>query len=131
MEDVFGVSDGHNHSSLPAGTVSGGLDGKGHLGYAAQPGLAPFGPDVFNNAGGGGHGGPGHGGAVPWLPASTGIGFAAIAAAGVLVWYRRDRRTSLPRRATATGEDVAGEPCLPWSSRSWRRARSASGSQRH
>ena len=32
---------------LVAGTVCGGLDGKGHLGYAAQAGLAAFGPDVF------------------------------------------------------------------------------------
>jgi len=38
MEDLFRV-----------GTVSPGLDGEGHIGYAAQPGLAPFGPDVFNN----------------------------------------------------------------------------------
>jgi Phosphoesterase family len=38
MEDLFRV-----------GTVSPGLDGAGHIGYAAQPGLAPFGPDVFNN----------------------------------------------------------------------------------
>ena len=37
MEDLFNVG----HSSQ-------GLDGKGHLGYAAQPGLAPFGRDVFN-----------------------------------------------------------------------------------
>ncbi|MDQ1560728.1 MAG: hypothetical protein QOE85_69, partial [Actinomycetota bacterium] len=36
---------------LPAGTVSGGIDGKGHLGFAAQSGLRPFGRDVFNNAG--------------------------------------------------------------------------------
>ena len=49
MEDVLGVSSGHDHATLPAGTVSGGLDGKGHLGFAAQAGLAPFGPDVFNN----------------------------------------------------------------------------------
>jgi hypothetical protein len=39
MEDLFGVA-----STAP------GLDGLGHLGYAAQPGLNPFGPDVFNNA---------------------------------------------------------------------------------
>jgi Phosphoesterase family len=39
MEDLFGVA-----SSSP------GLDGEGHLGYAAQPGLVPFGPDVFTNA---------------------------------------------------------------------------------
>jgi hypothetical protein len=29
--------------------ASPGLDKKGHVGYAAQPGLAPFGKDVFNN----------------------------------------------------------------------------------
>ena len=33
--------------TLVAGTVCGGLDGEGHIGYAAQPGLADFGPDVF------------------------------------------------------------------------------------
>ena len=36
IEDLFDV-----------GHVSRGLDGKGHIGYAAQPGLAPFGTDVF------------------------------------------------------------------------------------
>jgi hypothetical protein len=36
MEDLFGVS-----------ADSQGLDGEGHIGYAAQPGLAPFGCDVF------------------------------------------------------------------------------------
>ena len=50
MEDLFNVA--------PA---SPGLDGQGHLGYAAQPGLAPFGPDVFTNPDGyfpfGGYGG--------------------------------------------------------------------------
>ena len=53
MEDLFQVSRGHDHAPLPAGTVSGGLDGHGHLGYAAQPGLRVFGPDVFTNPGGG------------------------------------------------------------------------------
>jgi hypothetical protein len=38
MEDLFSV-----------GRVSRGLDGAGHIGYAAQPGLAPFGSDVFTN----------------------------------------------------------------------------------
>ena len=38
MEDLFNV-----------GWASPGLDGSGHLGYAAQPGLAPFGVDVFTN----------------------------------------------------------------------------------
>jgi hypothetical protein len=31
------------------GIVRGGDDGLGHLGYAAVPGLKPFGTDVFNN----------------------------------------------------------------------------------
>ena len=30
------------------GLTSGGSDGLGHLGFAAAPGLTPFGPDVFN-----------------------------------------------------------------------------------
>ncbi|HVC85343.1 MAG TPA: alkaline phosphatase family protein [Solirubrobacteraceae bacterium] len=41
MEDLFNV-----------GHASPGLDGEGHIGYAAQPGLAPFGRDVFNNPAG-------------------------------------------------------------------------------
>jgi hypothetical protein len=45
MEDLFQV-----------GTASPGLDGQGHIGYAAQPGLAPFGTDVFNSPGGPGDG---------------------------------------------------------------------------
>ena len=38
MEDIFDVA-----------TAAPGLDGDGHIGYAAQPGLAPFGRDVFTN----------------------------------------------------------------------------------
>jgi hypothetical protein len=30
------------------GLTAGGADGLGHLGFAAAPGLVPFGPDVFN-----------------------------------------------------------------------------------
>jgi hypothetical protein len=41
MEDLFGVA-----------STSPGLDGRGHIGYAAQPGLQPFGPDVFNRGSG-------------------------------------------------------------------------------
>jgi hypothetical protein len=53
MEDLFltGRScTGPSNADTPlvAGTVCGGLDGKGHLGYAAQAGLATFGPDVFS-----------------------------------------------------------------------------------
>jgi hypothetical protein len=39
MEDLFDVAG-----------ASPGLDGRGHIGYAAQPGLAPFGTDVFTGA---------------------------------------------------------------------------------
>jgi hypothetical protein len=49
MEDIFQVWRGTDTTPLTAGTVSGGLDGLGHLGYAAQAGLRPFGSDVFNN----------------------------------------------------------------------------------
>lgn len=38
IEDLFNVK-----------YADSGLDGDGHIGYAAQPGLAPFGPDVFTN----------------------------------------------------------------------------------
>jgi hypothetical protein len=51
MEDIFNVGSGRDYRPLTAGTVSGGVDGDGHLGFAAQPGLTPFGRDVFNNAG--------------------------------------------------------------------------------
>ena len=51
MEDLFQVSSGHSRSTIPggAGSVSLGLDGEGHLGFAAQPNLRTFGSDVFNN----------------------------------------------------------------------------------
>jgi hypothetical protein len=52
LEDLF--LTGHTCTNpsnadtpLAAGTVCGGLDGQGHIGYAAQSGLASFGPDVF------------------------------------------------------------------------------------
>jgi len=65
MEDIFGVSKGHSTAKLPVGTVPGGIDGKGHLGFAAQPGLAPFGADVFTRPG--------------YLPPSTTRDGAAVA----------------------------------------------------
>jgi hypothetical protein len=51
MEDLFKVSSGTSRSTIPggAGSVSLGLDGQGHLGFAAQPDLRAFGSDVFNN----------------------------------------------------------------------------------
>jgi Phosphoesterase family len=49
MEDLFNV-----------GRLSRGLDGEGHLGYAAQLGLSPFGADVFNSPRGPSSDGGGH-----------------------------------------------------------------------
>jgi hypothetical protein len=80
MEDLFSVG----HSSL-------GLDGQGHIGYADQPGLAPFGPDVFTSPQGHDEG-PGSCGHSPW-----GVPLAGLAAAGALPgigMLRRRRRSS-------------------------------------
>jgi hypothetical protein len=101
MEDLFNVRAGRDHTPLPAGTVSGGLDGQGHLGYAAQPGLRPFGRDVFNNPGGFGLASldsyttpngiaPG----TPWARTSLAAGapLLALTAAGGYLMYLRRRR---------------------------------------
>jgi hypothetical protein len=54
MEDLFDVSGCVGTSTdvtltgLSSASVCGGLDGQGHIGYAAQTGLTPFGSDVFN-----------------------------------------------------------------------------------
>jgi hypothetical protein len=103
MEDVFAVSNGNDTTPLPAGTVSGGLDGKGHLGFAAQPGLAPFGPDVFTNPNGigGGSSSSASPGGFPVGPFASGLGVAAIALAGLALWSRRSRRLVVPRGALA------------------------------
>ena len=53
---------------LAAGTVCGGLDGQGHIGYAAQAGLASFGPDVFT--------------AEPFTPVATPPGYMAVRGSG-------------------------------------------------
>jgi hypothetical protein len=61
IEDLFNVA-----------RVSKGLDGKGHIGYAAQPGLAPFGTDVFNHPQGRPTPRSGRYGAIPsWLPKAS------------------------------------------------------------
>lgn len=49
LEDIFQV-DKISKGTAASMTTQGGLDGEGHLGYAAQPGLAPFGADVFTDA---------------------------------------------------------------------------------
>ena len=47
LEDLFLTGRPCKDTTLAVGTVCGGLDGEGHIGYAAQGGLADFGPDVF------------------------------------------------------------------------------------
>jgi hypothetical protein len=87
MEDLFAVSKGHDHKKLPAGTVSGGLDGKGHLGYAAQPGLAGFGADVFNNPKGTKATRFRSDAMSPLLPVSTALGLVGLRARADLPSY--------------------------------------------
>ena len=52
LEDVFKVSGGSGSATGYTGSinVSTGVDGAGHIGYAAQAGLAPLGTDVFTNS---------------------------------------------------------------------------------
>ena len=77
MEDLFDVGD-----------ASPGLDGRGHIGYAAQIGLAPFGADVFTNPYGEPDGG---GGGTPVPFAYGGLGAGAVMAIGGLVRRRPER----------------------------------------
>ncbi|HLK75012.1 MAG TPA: alkaline phosphatase family protein [Streptosporangiaceae bacterium] len=102
MEDLFNVKAGHDRTPLPAGTVSGGLDGQGHLGYAAQPGLRPFGRDVFDNPGGFGLASldsyttpKGIAPGTPWARTSLAAGapLLALTGAGGSLMYLRRRRT--------------------------------------
>jgi hypothetical protein len=108
MEDIFNVKSGDDWTPLTAGTVSGGLDGQGHLGFAAQLGLRPFGPDVFNNPFGYGHS-PYRLDAfnlvqVPqsvWqrLSLTVGTPLLALTAGGSYLWYLRRRRSALTGRS--------------------------------
>jgi Phosphoesterase family len=80
MEDLFSVK----HASP-------GLDLQGHIGYAAQPGLAPFGRDVFTNAGGSGYGHGREGRGLVAIPIAGGV---AAALAVPLIGWRLRRRTA-------------------------------------
>ena len=102
MEDVFDVSSCTGTSTdvtLPAGSVCGGLDGQGHIGYAAQTGLEPFGADVFTAPNGNGFfppipSNPGEG--LPEAP--RGVVFPAIGIlimSGYLVMRRRRRNGAI------------------------------------
>jgi hypothetical protein len=78
LEDLFLTGKSCTNPSdadtpLAAGTVCGGLDGQGHIGYAAQAGLASFGPDVFT--------------AQHFTPVTAPHGFATVSGSGATVLY--------------------------------------------
>jgi hypothetical protein len=76
MEDLFGVSSCMGTAtdvtlSAPSSTsVCGGLDGQGHIGYAAQTNLEPFGTDVFTAPSGNGF--------LPPVPTNPGEGLPEV-----------------------------------------------------
>jgi hypothetical protein len=78
LEDLFLTGQSCTNPSnadtpLVAGTVCGGLDGLGHIGYAAQAGLASFGPDVFT--------------AVSFTAVSTPPGYSTVSGSGSSALY--------------------------------------------
>ena len=82
LEDLFLTGQSCTEPSnldtpLPAGTVCGGLDGQGHIGYAAQAGLASFGSDVFT--------------AESYTVAPTPPGYHVVAGSGSSALYCPDR----------------------------------------
>jgi hypothetical protein len=96
MEDLFDVSSCVGTSTdvtLLTGTVCGGLDGQGHIGYAAQVGLTAFGSDVFTSPTGNGFmppppTNPGEG--TPEVPLAVALpALALLLMAGYVVRRRR------------------------------------------
>jgi hypothetical protein len=78
LEDLFLTGKSCTNPSnadtpLADGTVCGGLDGQGHIGYAAQAGLASFGPDVFS--------------AEHFAPVTVPHGFATVSGSGATALY--------------------------------------------
>jgi len=84
VEDILGIS-------------TGGSDGKGHLGFAGQAGLQPFGADVFTGwQGGSGAAAVAAPQGLPGLPNTSpggaGAALPLVAAAGAVLLGRRRRR---------------------------------------
>jgi hypothetical protein len=96
MEDLFDVSScagtGNDVSlTYPASTtVCGGLDGLGHIGYAAQTGLTPFGADVFSSPSGNGFN-PNPGTGAPEAPLAVALPAVGILLIGGYLVVRRRR----------------------------------------
>jgi len=100
MEDLFDVSSCANTPTdvtLPAGTVCGGLDGQGHLAYAAQVGLTAFGSDVFSDPTGTlGFQPIAPPNALPEAPVTLALALSGLTVmGGFLFWSRRRRRAAL------------------------------------
>jgi hypothetical protein len=101
MEDLFQVGNGTATTPLSgagsgtAGSVSAGLDGLGHLGYAATAGLAAYGADVFNNPAGT----TPPPSSMPESPLAIGLPLAALIAAGGAFAVRRRRISGRPTSA--------------------------------
>jgi hypothetical protein len=93
MENIFDVSAGGSHTPIPggAGSISGGLDERGHIGYAAQDGLRGFGTDVFSNPSGRP---PGGGSATAYIEGGMPLGGLALLGGCFLGirWRNRQKR---------------------------------------
>jgi hypothetical protein len=97
MEDLFDVSScaGAGDITVDAGTVCDGLDGSGHLGYAAQVNLADFGSDVFTAPSGNGFQPLSPPVDTPESPWTIGLPITGLVViGGVLLVQRRRRRVS-------------------------------------
>jgi hypothetical protein len=96
MEDLFDVSSCVGTPSdvsltEPAGTtVCGGIDGLGHIGYAAQTRLTPFGADVFSAPSGDGFN-PNPGTGTPESPLAVALPALGILLIGGYLVVRRRR----------------------------------------
>ena len=98
MEDLFDVSSCYSAGNsngeditITAGSVCGGLDGAGHLGYAAQTSLNDFGLDVFNAPTGNGFAPLSPPIDLPEAPLAVGLALAGIVIFGGYMVLRRRR----------------------------------------
>jgi hypothetical protein len=94
VEDLFDVSNCSgtaNDVTLAAGSVCGGLDSSGHLGYAAQVNLADFGSDVFSAPSGNGFQQLQPPAQTPESPLTVGLPICGLAIIGGAMLLRRRR----------------------------------------